>query len=235
MYYIVTGGKTKTDLFIFMYLGASCYIYVGQVVFGICWVIIEEREHFQIFRYIYILPQSLILYLVGRATAKTILATVAVLATLLFGVFFLHIPLTFQAINWFLLLVFMILGMIAIAAFGFLLSGFILLIARQSQVMTQGLAGLIYFLCGAVFPVEILPSWMHPISMSLPFTYWLEGMRRALLGRTLPVSLVDYTNAQLIGILGLSSFMLLTVSLICFRLCEKRAKKLGYIDRTTNY
>ena len=54
--------------------------------------------------------------------------------------------------------------------------------SRNGMFLSEGVAGLVYLLSGVVFPLGVLPKWVQPISLCLPTTYWLEGMRRALMG-----------------------------------------------------
>jgi ABC-2 type transport system permease protein len=44
-------------------------IYVGSVMTGISWAVIEDREHYQTIKYIYIAPVHFPTYLIGRRAA----------------------------------------------------------------------------------------------------------------------------------------------------------------------
>ena len=85
MYLSVTRGPTSGDLFAFIFVGNVFYMYVGQVLFGISWAVIDDREHYEMIRYIYISPFSFYTYLIGRGMAKLVVTTVAVVIALLFG------------------------------------------------------------------------------------------------------------------------------------------------------
>ena len=54
-----------------------------------------------------------------------------------------------------------------------------------------------------VFPLEVLPAWLRPIGFAMPITYWLELMRRSLIGEVAQAfpTLAQFSNIQLIGIL----------------------------------
>jgi ABC-2 type transport system permease protein len=50
----------------------------------------------------------------------------------------------------------------------------------------------LFFLSGALFPIDNLPSWLHAFTILNPVTYAVDGMRGAMLGTsTFPV-VVDF-------------------------------------------
>ena len=53
----------------------------------------------------------------------------------------------------------------------------------RHMFLSEGVSGVVYLLSGVVFPIGVLPSWIQALSLTLPTTYWLEGMRRALMSR----------------------------------------------------
>jgi ABC-2 type transport system permease protein len=104
--------------------------------------------------------------------------------------------------------------------------------------LSEGIAGVLYLLSGVVFPVSQLPPWLRPLSLALPTTYWLEGMRRALLGRNLlgpgdPSALASWGNAELAAALLGSTAILAGFAHFFFRSCERRAWRLGRMDQVT--
>jgi ABC-2 type transport system permease protein len=44
MYSVITNGATQEPIFAYIYLGNALYILVGQVVSGVSWTIINDRE-----------------------------------------------------------------------------------------------------------------------------------------------------------------------------------------------
>jgi ABC-2 type transport system permease protein len=75
------------------------------------------------------------------------------------------------------------------------------------------------------------------IGYLMPLTYWLELLRRALIGSVAEAfpTLAGFNNLELFGILlGLTiAFGLLAI--VVFRLCESKARDRGLIDVVTNY
>ena len=101
----------------------------------------------------------------------------------------------------------------------------------------EGVAGALYLFSGAIFPLEVLPEWLRPVGYAMPLTYWLELMRRSLIGTiadTFP-TLARFSNLELFGILFGLTIVFGVISFFAFRYCDNRARELGYIDRVTNY
>ena len=72
---------------------------------------------------------------------------------------------------------------------GLALASIVLTIAHGSWLVGEAVAGALYLFCGAVFPLDALPAWLRPVGYLMPVTYWLELVRRALVGpRGAPVS-----------------------------------------------
>jgi ABC-2 type transport system permease protein len=235
MYYVVTRGKTGMDLFAYIYVGNAFFMYVYNVLFGISWVIHEDREHYQMIRYIYISPIRMYYYLFGRGIAKMIVTTVAVIITIGFGMLVLRIPIDLAAVNYPLLFLSIAAGIFIITCLGILLAGVTLVTAHHSFTLTEGLAGLFYLACGAIYPIDILPIWLQYLSKVLPLTYWLELVRRAVLGKSLSSTLSGFSNLELMGIMAVTTIALALFSHWIYRSIEYIARKYGKIDQLTNY
>lgn len=235
MYYVITRGKTGLDLFAYMYVGNTFFMYVFNVLFGISWVIHEDREHYQMLRYIYISPIRMYYYLFGRGIAKIIVTTIAVIITIAFGMVVLKIPVHLLTVNYPLLLFSIVAGIFIITCLGILLAGITLITAHHSMTLTEGMAGLFYLACGAIYPIDILPVWLQYVSKVLPLTYWLELVRRSVLGKSLSTTLGGYSNFELILIMALTTLILALFSHYVYRSIEHIARKHGKIDQLANY
>mgnify|MGYP007073241520 CR=1 FL=1 len=66
MYSVITGGDFNNPVFPYIYLGNAFYIYVGAIMNGISWTVIEDREHYRMLKYIYVAPIHVPTYLLGR-------------------------------------------------------------------------------------------------------------------------------------------------------------------------
>jgi ABC-2 type transport system permease protein len=176
-------------------------------------------------------------YLLGRGVARFIIASISVLITILFGVLFLHVTIDLAAVNWGLFLFSLLVGVVMLAMMGLILAGVTLLIANHVWFIGDITAGALYLFSGAIFPLDVLPEYLRPIGFFMPITYWLELLRRALVGSVAQAfpTLSGYSNIQLLGILlGLTALFAL-LSMVVFFWCEHRARERGLIDMVTNY
>ncbi len=237
MYGIISGGNFNTPLFPYIYLGNAFYIYVGAVMTGVSWAVVDDREHYKTLKYMYIAPIYIPVYLLGRGVARFITGSIAVFITIVAGVLFLKVPLHFAEINWGLFFVTLILGVVMLALLGLLLAGITLTVARHEGFIGEATAGALYIFSGAVFPLDVLPAWIRPVGYFMPTTYWLELLRRSLVGNVAQAfpTLANFTNMQILGILLALSIFFGAVSIWVFRYCDRLARERGLIDHTTNY
>jgi len=235
MYAVVATGGVDNPLFPHIYVGNAFYIYVGAVLTGVSWAVIDDREHYKTLKYVYTAPTNVFTYLLGRGVAKAVISTVAVGLTLILGAVALRIGVTAQAIDWPLLIAAMALGTCVLAFAGILLGGVSLIMARHSFFVGEAVAGALYLLSGVVFPVDVLPGPLQIVARGVPFTYWLEAIRRALLGGGASEVLGALSNGQLVGILGGAALGMGALSYVVFRLSERQAKERGLIDMDTMY
>lgn len=241
MYIVILGGvAAQSDAFAFIFLGNAFFIYVGQVLFGVTWVIHEDREHFQTLKLIYISPISFYYYIIGRAGSKILIATIAVVVTLLFGIFALGIPVDAFSMDWGFLFLCLTVGMACLVSIGIALAGITFLTAKHSGGINEGIAGLFYVFCGVVFPITQLPAWGQSLGYAIPVTYWLEAMRRALIPEFLTQDLVvtgmgGTSNFWLVALLAVSALFFYFLSILIFRLGDYLARRAGKIDMTTAY
>jgi ABC-2 type transport system permease protein len=204
---------------------------------GMSWTIIDDREHYKTLKYMYIAPINVPVYLAGRGVAKFLVASISVFVTLLFGVAFLRLRINLLEVDWAMFLVALLLGVLMLATMGLLLAGLNLLVAHHYGAWGEAVAGALYLFSGAIFPLEVLPTWLRPAGFIMPVTYWLELIRRALVGSVAQAfpTLSGFTNLQLLGILAGLTLLFGLASVYAFRWCEHRARENGMIDMVTNY
>ena len=237
MYGVITRGDFASPLFAYIFLGNAFYIYVGSVMTGISWAVIEDREHYQTIKYIYIAPVHFPTYLIGRGAARFLTGSMSVVITLVAGVLFLNLQLDPRAINWPMFFAALAAGLAMLAAMGLLLGGITMQIANVIYFVGDAVAGALYLFSGAIFPLEVMPTWLRPVGFVMPLSYWLELLRRSLLGELACCfpTFARFSNAQLFGILlGLTAAFAL-IAAVAFRLCEQRARERGLIDKVSNY
>src|SRR5262249_12342692 len=151
--------------------------------FGMSWTIISDREFYGMLKYVRVSPAPLQSYLVGRGVSRGLMGVLGAVITLVLGLCFLpelREALSWSKVAWGWLIVYLVVGTMMLVALGLILAGAVLNMARHAMFLSEGIAGTLYLLSGAVFPLSVLPAWAQPLGLALPTTYWLEGMRRAL-------------------------------------------------------
>ncbi len=237
MYSVITGGAFELPVFPYIYLGNAFYQYVGAIMAGLSWAVIDDREHYRTLKYIYVAPLNIPMYLLGRGMARFIFGSISVFITVAFGVLFLKVPIQLGQVDWPLFLLALLIGVIMLAMMGLILAGVTLLIANHVWFIGEAVAGALYLFSGAIFPLEVLPAALRWIGFLMPITYWLELVRRALVGQVAQAfpTLAGFSNPQLMVILlGLSAIFGVAAFFI-FRRCDHIARERGMIDMTTNY
>ena len=237
MYSIITKGNYDSPLFPYIYLGNAFYIYVGSVMTGVSWAVIEDREHYKTLKYMYIAPINIPFYFLGRGVSRFLVGTVAVIVTLTAGKLFLHLPLDLAQVNWGLFFISLFIGVTLLAMMGLILASITLMLVNHNFFIGEAVASALYLFSGAIFPLEVLPAWLRPIGFAMPITYWLELMRRSLIGNVAEAfpTLAKFSNGDLLGILTGLTILFAITSIFTFRWCDHRARERGLIDRVTNY
>jgi ABC-2 type transport system permease protein len=240
MYLVITHGETQTFFFSFMYVGNAFYMFVADVLFGVTWIIHDDREHYMTLKQVYIAPINFRNYIFGRSSITIAISSFGVLLTLIFGVLVLGVDINLAAVNWPLFIAALVLGLATLAVMGLALGGVTFLTAKHAMGINEGVAGIFYVLSGVIFPITILPGWAQSISKFLPVTYWMEGVRRGLepsvIAQLGPATgLEGFSDLQLMLVLVVTAIMFLFVSLGIFRYADKVARRKGKIDWTTAY
>jgi len=237
MYSVITQSDYESPIFPYIYLGNAFYIYVGQLMTGISWAVMDDREHYKTLKYVYAAPVNFPVYLLGRGVARLLIASISVVITILFGVFFLHLRIDLAAVDWLLFLASLFIGVVMLSLMGLILAGAMLLLVHHMWELGGAVAGALYLFSGAVFPLSVLPPFLRPIGYLMPITYWLELLRRSLVGSVAQAfpTLAGFSNAQLMGILLALTGLFAIISIGSFRWCESQARERGVIDAVTNY
>lgn len=232
---VVTGGATADPRFAWMYVGNAFYVFVPQVLVGVAWTVIEDREFHQMLKYVYVSPIPLFTYLAGRAATKVALAVLSSVVLLALGALVLDVRLSTTPAAAIYGAVALLAGAAGLFGLGLLLAGFGLVFARHAMNLNEGVAATFYLLCGAIFPIDLLPAALRPLACVLPVTWWLEAMRRTLLDDAAVGVIGRLGDAQILaGAIGSGAAWLL-VGAWCYRRLERAAKRRGLLDQTTAY
>ena len=240
MYLVITGGETQTPFFSYMFIGNAFYMFIAEVLFGVTWVIHDDREHYMTLKQVYIAPINFYTYILGRAAIKIAITTIGVVITLAFGILWLGVEIDLTAVDWLVFVPALLIGLLTILIMGLALGGVTFLTAQHGIGINEGVAGVFYVLSGVIFPITVLPEWAQEISQVLPVTYWMEALRRGLspdLLAALPgtTGLEGFSNLQILLTLVFSTIAFVFISVAVFRYADRTARRKGKIDWTTAY
>lgn len=232
-----TGATASASraVFVAIWIGSAFHTYVTQVLIAMGWVVVEEREEYETLKYVYASPIGIFTYLAGRSTVKLVLATISVALTLIVGWFIVGVRWDWGAVHWALFAAAFGLGIVATVSLGFIVAGVALLLPRVAMTLNEGIAVALYLLCGVIFPVDMLPRGLQELSLALPFTWWYEALRRAIVGHGLSTRLGTLPDAAVLGALCLTTVVLAVGSRSAYLALETRARRLGRLDQTTMF
>jgi ABC-2 type transport system permease protein len=229
MFQVITGGQ-GTEFLQFMIVGTALWNVVFGVMGGLVHSILEDRERYRMMKYVVVTPTSLFPFLLGRSLARVLISFVAVALTLLVGVVFLDVELR---PNLLVLLPATAIGILAVISLGIFMAGWCLQLRQEAWSYPEAIAGALYLVSGAIFPIDVLPSIIQPIAYAAPTTWWLEASRRGLLGHGSPGALGELSDGTVLGLLVATTAVAIPVALGAFAWFMRRARQAGLLDMTT--
>jgi ABC-2 type transport system permease protein len=195
----------------------------------------DDRAHYEVLKHIYLSPNSWAWYIIGRALNGVLNASISLVLTLGFGVLIfqglwgIQIPINWSGIDFPLMALSLVLGIICFIAMGFVLCGINIMTSKVQFMLTEYVSGILYLFGGVVFTPQVLPSWGTMISNALPITYFLRIVRFSTLHQS--------TSSIQTDILYLVLTMIATiiVGVVVFRVAEYKARRDGLIDKKEEY
>lgn len=233
MYKVVSGPTATGGLLGYLVVGSATWTFVEQVMAGLPQAVLADREEYAMLKYVYIAPSRFMVFLIGRSVPRMGVAFLSFVITVGFGIGVLGVPINLLHVNYLLLLLSLLVGFVAIVALGIALAGFALVLKRGAYQMPQAVTGALYLVSGAIFPITILPGGLTALSLATPLTYWLELVRRSLLGNASGARFPIASTPAIFGWLALTTTIYVVAGLLTFRICEHYARERGQIDRTT--
>ena len=229
MFQIITQGQS-TEFLQFLIVGSALWNVVFGVMGGLVQSILEDRERYKMMKYIVVTPSSLFPFLLGRSLARVLVSFVAVVLTLAVGVVFLDVELR---LNLLILVPATVLGVTGVIALGVFMAGWCLQLRQEAWSYPEAIAGALYLISGAIFPIDVLPSFVHPIALASPTTWWLEASRRGLLDHGSPGMLGAMSDGTVMLYLAVSTGVAVPLALAAFAWFMRRARESGLLDMTT--
>jgi len=227
--FAATSGQMSPEAAFYMISGISFYNYIGSGIYGVAWVIHEEREHYRMLKYNYLAFPDLQLYLASRGAVHYIIGLILSIVTFPIGLSLVGYKLSLLKINLGLLVVNMILGYLWCTALGIIVAATSLFSAEYGPIISESMGGLLFLVGSVLFPAEQLPGWLHPIVNAIPMREWMELTRHALN--------VDYTinvNGMLLS-QAMKTAVYLAVAYTFFKSMDKLVRMKGYLEATTEH
>jgi ABC-2 type transport system permease protein len=160
---------------------------------------------------------------------------VTVCVALAFGRLALGLPLDLATIRWGYLGLGLVCGLAGVLGLGYLSVAAALGFTRESWRLPEALGGAFFLVCGVIFPITVLPAPLQQVAQAVPLTWWLEAMRRAILGPTAMRALPWADDRQVLEWLAFTSVMTLLAGVGVFGWAETRARRRGMLDQQTGF
>jgi len=186
--------------------------------------------------YTFMAPVSRLQHLLGVSSYASVYALLRSFVVL--GGLYLFIPMTLRGANMAGVVLVIAIGGLAFMGLGLMAAVLPLMSPERGASATEIFQGVLLLVSGVYYPVEVLPSWIRPLSVISPAKYALDACRK-LMGTDNPAS----TNGHLAGaslssvtplllVLALMGIILIPAGLYVFGVAEKWAKKTGKLKRT---
>ena len=246
MLQIVTDGAAGPAQLGFVIIGSALWSFVVGGIAGLAISVLDDRERYRMLRYLYVLPGALPLRAPGsrhrahpgggdgrrhharRGAHRGRLAhRPRDRGLALPGARDGHRPAS------------------AVVALGATMAAIVMQTRQDSWNYPEAVAGALFLVVGAVFPLAVLPAVAQVIGLLVPLTWWMEGVRRALIpdaatsvGGTGSVwseatGMVAPDTAWVLGALLVTTALSTLLAVACYRWSEHRARERGAFDQTT--
>ncbi len=232
IYTVITGGQ-RSEYLSFLIIGAAFWNLVQGSMAGLVSGVLDDRERYRMLRYVYVTPVPFLSVLIGRGTARFAVTVTGGVITLAVAVLFLGVRIDPFEIRWPMFLAALLLGLPAVVGLGVAMAGLVLQMRHDSWSYPEAVSGALYLLSGAIFPIDVLPGFLQPVALALPITWWLEAVRRALIGAGAPGRLEAFSDASVLLTLLVTSAVFGALAWLLFRTLDRRARERGLIDNST--
>jgi ABC-2 type transport system permease protein len=221
-----TGTVPKAEvarLTMFLLIGTLVWAYLSAILDDMSLTIQWERWEGTI-EHTLMAPVPRVVHLIGMSAFGVMHALLRTLLIMVCALPFFNVQLA--GANWLTAAVVIAVGSVSLVGIGILAGILPLLYPERGEQMSFMVQALVLLVSGVYYSVDVLPGWLQAISALSPATYFLRGIRDALLNGT------DLSNeAGLIGLLALFGVVLVPASLAVFGIAERWAKKTGRLKR----
>ena len=153
----IIGGAASEEARTFVVLGSALWAMLVAGIAGPAWSVLEDRERYRMLKYLYVSPATFLVLLVGRGGARLATGAMGTVVALVFAVIVLGLRVDLAAVDWPLLVVSLMMGVVPIIALGVLLAAICLQTRQESWSYPDAFAGAMFLVSGVVFPLAVLP------------------------------------------------------------------------------
>jgi ABC-2 type transport system permease protein len=235
MYRVISRGTPGTAAYLaFLVSGVAFWSFVQYGFAGLSNGIAEDRGEYRMLKYVYTSPVHFYVYLLGRGLAQVASAVASAAIVLTVATIALRLPIDPLHVNYPLLLGASFLALVAVIGMA-MAYGLLQLQARDSHGYGDLGASVLYVISGAIFPISVLPSILAAIASISPLVYWMELIRRSLLGSNAIRMFPSLSDADVAVRLLVTTAATLILAHFVFSWAERRARRRGLIDLESNW
>jgi len=235
MYRVISGSAPGTATYLaFLVSGVAFWSFVQYGFAGLANGMADDRGEYRMLKYVYTSPVHFYVYLLGRGLAQLATAVASAVIVLVVATIALHLPIDPLRVNYPLLLSASFLAMLAVIAMA-MAYGLLLLLARDSHGYGDLGASVLYVVSGAIFPISVLPGILATVAALSPLVYWMELIRRSLLGSHTIRMFPALSDADVLLRLVIATVVTLILAHVVFTWADRVARQQGLIDRESNW
>lgn len=235
IYRFISGGGPGTTAYLaFLVTGVAFWSFVVYGLAGLSNGMVEDRGEYKMLKYVYISPAHFYIYLLGRGLAQIASAVASAVIVLVVATVALRLPIDPLRINYPLLLVASFLALLAVIGIA-MAYGMVLLNARDAHGYGELGAGVLYVISGAIFPISVLPGVLATIASFSPLVYWMELIRRSLLGSQAIRMFPTLSDGEVFLRLLVTTAATLILAHLVFGWADRTARRKGLIDMESNW
>jgi ABC-2 type transport system permease protein len=205
----------------FVTIGFAFNGFIFSAVLGGAHALRGEQEHGTA-ELVFVTPSNKLVWLLGKIMGNLTFSLINFFVILLLGSLLFGFPSDVQP-NISVAVLFVLLTITAMTAFGFVFAGACFLAKREDE-LGQVLWTMMVFFCGLSFPVDVLPKWAQAIAWMIPITHGVQATRQALL---LGAGISDPVILIALGMLVLQTVIFLPIGIALYSRLEREARKTG--------
>jgi ABC-2 type transport system permease protein len=205
------------------------YIFIGYLIMGFlntaCWAMgwsLRKEQWYGTLDTIFAAPVPRWVYVAGMAAHSTchqglIMMFQAVIITIFFSI-------VFNTAGILPMLLVVILMVIGLYGLGVLIAGLTIGL-KQWWVISEALSTLMLVVTPIAYPLAVLPVFLQKLSLLLPTTYGVMGIRHLLLGERIAYDLVTIFFR-----LGIILVVWVAFGLLIFMIMDRYGRKKGFVS-----